>query len=342
MFITPGATSQTIPLFIQDSSSTVGAGLTGLVFSTANLTCYYRRQGQATWTAITLVTATVGTWVSGGFKQTDATHAPGDYEFGAPNACFAAGADWVEFHFRGAANMVPVPVRVDLRFITVSSTIIGTDRTTDVLYTAGLNLYVTYRDPISLKWFHPVNGMETYNAAHWSAYGIPLTEIADGQYSVATPLTAPATYVSTTYQRVTGSRLITDPPVFGGQGYWDGGQWAFVAGGSTGTFAGSVVVIPDPTNPDATTGYLTTLNDQGVAEAGVSVSMQMTKEARGDGYSFDDAITARVSNSNALWTGQFVKGASYHLRTGNGAWSEEFTVPLSQGSSMKLKNLRGS
>jgi hypothetical protein len=51
--IKKGATDQTVYLFIQDSSSTIGAGLTGLAYNTASLVCYYvRALGSAT--ALTL------------------------------------------------------------------------------------------------------------------------------------------------------------------------------------------------------------------------------------------------------------------------------------------------
>jgi hypothetical protein len=40
-----GKTSKLVEIFIQDSSSTTGAGLTGLVFNTASFTAYYYRSG---------------------------------------------------------------------------------------------------------------------------------------------------------------------------------------------------------------------------------------------------------------------------------------------------------
>lgn len=113
--VSPGTTSQTIELFIQDSSSTTGAGLTGLVFNSAGLTAYYHREGAAApATAISLVTATVGTWTSGGFKEIDATNMPGHYELGVPDAALAASAGYVDIHLEGATNMAPVPAEIQL------------------------------------------------------------------------------------------------------------------------------------------------------------------------------------------------------------------------------------
>lgn len=108
-----GATSQILQIFIADSSSTTGAGLTGLVFNTASLTAYYHKDLDTTATAISLVTMTVGTFTSSGFKEIDATNMPGWYQFCPPNAALSSGAS-VAFHLKGATNMAPLPIEVDL------------------------------------------------------------------------------------------------------------------------------------------------------------------------------------------------------------------------------------
>lgn len=109
-----GTTSHIERVFIQDTTQTDGRGLTGLAFNTASLTAYYIRQGEASATAISLVTATVGTWVSGGFVEIDATNMPGWYELHVPNAVIAAGAKSVGIHLKGAANMAPYPIELEL------------------------------------------------------------------------------------------------------------------------------------------------------------------------------------------------------------------------------------
>lgn len=109
-----GATSQIFQIFIQDSSSATGAGLTGLLFNTASLAAYYHRDTDTTATAITLVTMTVGTFTSSGFKEIDATNMPGWYQFCPPNTALASGAASVGFHLKGATNMAPLPIEVDL------------------------------------------------------------------------------------------------------------------------------------------------------------------------------------------------------------------------------------
>lgn len=114
--IPSGTTSKRITVFLQDSSSTTGAGLTGLAFNTSNLVCYswIDTDGNAGGTSQTLATATLGTWTSIGFKEKDATNLPGFYEFGVPNALIAAGVKWAVIMFKGATNLAPCPIEIEV------------------------------------------------------------------------------------------------------------------------------------------------------------------------------------------------------------------------------------
>lgn len=111
-----GATSKKIFVRIADATQNDNSGKTGLLFNTSGLSCYYVRDGDATATAVTLATATVGTWTSSGFKEVDATHMPGVYEFGIPNAALSSGeATVIVFEdTSGLLNMVKTPVEVPL------------------------------------------------------------------------------------------------------------------------------------------------------------------------------------------------------------------------------------
>lgn len=109
-----GSTSQIFQIFVQDSSSSTGAGLTGLTNASSSLTAYYHRDTDTTATAISLVTMTVGTFTSSGFKEIDSTNMPGWYQFCPPNAALASGAASVGLHLKGATNMAPLPIEVDL------------------------------------------------------------------------------------------------------------------------------------------------------------------------------------------------------------------------------------
>jgi hypothetical protein len=109
-----GATSQTMDIFVADSSSIVGAGLSGLAFGTSGLTCYYRVGATGTATAISLATQTVGgAWATGGFKEIDATNMKGVYRFDIPNAVLAT-APYAVVYFYGATNMVPVVAELEI------------------------------------------------------------------------------------------------------------------------------------------------------------------------------------------------------------------------------------
>lgn len=112
-----GTTSKLLTVFIQDNSVTTGAGLTGLVYNSGSLTAYYYREGAASAVAITLADMTVGTWGSGGFKAVDATNLPGVYNLGIPDAALAAGAKSVIVMLKGATNMAPLVLEIELTAI---------------------------------------------------------------------------------------------------------------------------------------------------------------------------------------------------------------------------------
>jgi len=109
-----GATSEIWQIFLQDTSKTDGSGLTGLTSASSGLTAYYHRDTDTTATAIALVSMTLGTFTSGGFKEIDATNMPGWYQFCPPNAAIAAGAKSCAFHLQGATHLAPLPIEVQL------------------------------------------------------------------------------------------------------------------------------------------------------------------------------------------------------------------------------------
>jgi len=112
--ILKGTTSKLLKIFVQDSSATTGVGLSGLTNASAGLIAYYIREGDSSATLISLVSATVGTFTSSGFKEVDATHMKGVYEIGIPNAAIASGANSVLVMLSGATNMAPVLLEIEL------------------------------------------------------------------------------------------------------------------------------------------------------------------------------------------------------------------------------------
>jgi hypothetical protein len=94
--IAPGSTSQSIELYL---------GVVGLTASTAGLSASFNRTRSLA-VPITLVAVSLMTdgWVSGGFKEVDASTMPGVYRLDLPNAAIAAGADDVTVVVKGASG----------------------------------------------------------------------------------------------------------------------------------------------------------------------------------------------------------------------------------------------
>ena len=110
-----GTTSKIVTVFIQDSSSTTGAGLTDLLFNTASLTGYWIAEGDATATQITMATMTIGTWATGGFIEVDATNLPGVYQVGIPDVVIDNTSEGsVVVMYKGATNMAPCVLEIEL------------------------------------------------------------------------------------------------------------------------------------------------------------------------------------------------------------------------------------
>jgi hypothetical protein len=124
--ILAGATSQTINIFIQNSSVTTGAGLTGLAYNSGSLTAYYTFPKTSP-VAISLVTQTAtGAYSSGGFVEIDSTNNKGLYRLDIPNAAIASGnGRFVTILLQGATNMVPCVLEIELTAIDNQSVAFG-------------------------------------------------------------------------------------------------------------------------------------------------------------------------------------------------------------------------
>jgi hypothetical protein len=113
MKIKRGSTSVRRLIFIGDSSSTTGAGLANLTHSSSGLVCYYFAGDLSDEVQVSLVSATLGSFTSGGFVAVDDTNMPGWYEIGIPNAALDGGNE-VAIQLRGATNMAPVNIYIEL------------------------------------------------------------------------------------------------------------------------------------------------------------------------------------------------------------------------------------
>lgn len=106
-----GSTSVIESVYLTDDT---GAAMTGLAYNTASLTCYYKKSDGTASAALTLANiTTLGTFVSGGFKEIDATNLPGWYEFHPSNTSISSGTKTI-FTFTGAASLNPTPFAIEL------------------------------------------------------------------------------------------------------------------------------------------------------------------------------------------------------------------------------------
>ncbi len=111
--IVAGAVNTSVNLFIRDSSSNTGNGLTGLTFNSAGLTAAYSFAGAnagANVIGLATLAAANSAWSAGGFLELSNTSLAGWYRFDLPNNTVAAGKGRsVAFLFKGAVNMAPCP-----------------------------------------------------------------------------------------------------------------------------------------------------------------------------------------------------------------------------------------
>src|SRR3989304_1264863 len=137
-----GITSQILHIFIQDSSSTTGAGLAGLAFDSASLACRYINAGGTLSGAITLEDiTTLGTYQSPTantnmrFKEvSSASPSQGVYEIHIHN-------DWMNLNgnliilLAGATNMAQFRLEIDLQADVNVTHVAGTVQTAGDLAT---------------------------------------------------------------------------------------------------------------------------------------------------------------------------------------------------------------
>ena len=138
-----GTTSQIFHVFIQDSSSTVGAGLTGLVFNTASLACKYINAGSVLSGAITLEDiTTLGTYAAPTantnmrFKEiSSASPSQGIYEIHIHNDWMNLTGGSLVIMLAGAANMAQFRLEIDLQADVNMTHVAGTAQTAGDLAT---------------------------------------------------------------------------------------------------------------------------------------------------------------------------------------------------------------
>lgn len=112
--IAGGSTDVSLPIFIMDTRDTEGAGLEGVVWNAAGLTCYYVRPGAAAAQLALANVAVAGAHTDGGFIEVSAANMPGWYRLDLSDAVVAAGVTSVGVYLGEAANMAPLTFEIQL------------------------------------------------------------------------------------------------------------------------------------------------------------------------------------------------------------------------------------
>src|SRR3990167_3445126 len=132
-----GIQSQILHIFIQDSSSTTGAGLAGLAFDSASLACRYINAGGTLSGAITLQTiTTLGTYeaptanTNMRFKEvSSASPSQGVYEIHLHNDWMNLTGGSLVIMLAGATNMAQFRLEIDLQADVNVTHVAGTAQT---------------------------------------------------------------------------------------------------------------------------------------------------------------------------------------------------------------------
>src|SRR3972149_1717259 len=138
-----GVTSQILHIFIQDSSATTGAGLAGLLFSSAGLACKYINAGGVLSGAITLEDiTTLGTYqaptlnTNMRFKELNsASPSQGMYELHVHNDWMNLTGGSLVIMLAGATNMAQFRLEIDLQADVNVTHVAGTVQTAGDLAT---------------------------------------------------------------------------------------------------------------------------------------------------------------------------------------------------------------
>lgn len=197
-------------VFIQDSTSTTGAGKTGLAYDTSGLTCYYIYPG-GTATAITLEPiSTLGTYQAPTsnahmrFKEVSSTNMPGWYEIHLHNdwASLANARTKASLCLKGASGMAPVNLSIDLIGFEIQSTAPNTTAQT-VSDKTGYALTSSERSSIATEvWSSATRTLTSFGTLVsdiWSAGTRTLTSFGSLASDVATAVWGAGTRTLTSF-----------------------------------------------------------------------------------------------------------------------------------------------
>jgi hypothetical protein len=334
---TKAKTSRSLPVFIADTTSTTGGGLSGVTHSSSGLVLEYRRQNQSTWTSVTPVSKTLGTYVSGGIVA-DGSLA-GAYEVDFPDAAFAsaAGVEWVALRIRGVANMLPVLIEIELDAVDYQdSAAFGLSR---------IDQTISSRATVDAVWDEVLTGA-THNVA--SSAGRRLRQLASVIVRAGTAQ-GPGTG---------NNQIQLDAGASATNGEYDPGL-IFI---ETGTGAGQARLILQYTgstkvatvdrdwriNPDNTSEFVILADagrnsvNEGLAQGGTSTTITLNASASASDDAYNGQLVFIRSGTGQDQVGLVedyvgsTKVATIRTRSATGQWA---TVPDTTSAYMMIPNL---
>lgn len=114
-YITKGSSQFSVIVnLLQDNSGTnPGDPLTGLVYNSTNLSCYYKSGATGSVTALTLATQTsTGAFSLGGFAQLSSANMPGAYRLDLSTTLFSSGDNFGQVMLANYVDLAPHSVHV--------------------------------------------------------------------------------------------------------------------------------------------------------------------------------------------------------------------------------------
>lgn len=273
IFVTKGSTDYTVDVhLIQDAGATnPGDPLTGLVFNSAGLTCYYREGATGTVTQLALATQTVGGAHSdGGFVLLSDTLMPGSYRLDLSDTIVSGTNNQATVVLAGHADLAPHTVNIVLTDMDLYDAVRGgmtalPDANADaagglpISDTGGLNMDTIGSEVTGLDTkMDDLQGAGFVSATH-SNEAIITTGNASWTGSEFTITSGTAQTGTTSSITLANGTTFGDGALIGARIHLDGGtgigQTAAVDGWTDSTDVITIVgTWPGPT-PDATTTY---------------------------------------------------------------------------------------
>lgn len=336
-----GSTSVRRLIFVADSSSTTGAGLANLAYDTASLVAYYFAGDLSNEVAITLATATLGTWTSGGFVAVDNTNMPGWYEIGIPNAALDGGNECA-IQLRGAANMAPVNVYIELDSFDYQTATQSVNVTqfggTNGTFNSGVP--TAELDPASLRSALGMSAadLDTQLDAILAASGgagsgartVTIT-VNDGTTALQNAIVRLSEGLNT-YRTLTNASGVavfnvddaTYTVAVTKSGYTYAGTTIVVNGTETATYSMTAVSVTPPTNPDLSAVVVLCLGTDFEAESGVTIDLRIVTFPSGStNTAYPGIKQTATSNGSGIATLEAPKGSVCEWKRGKeDSWTE--------------------